>query len=350
MNIFVAGGAGFMGSHFVKYLLTKYPDYTVVNFDKLTYAGNLDNLKEIEGNSRYHFVQGDICDRAEVERAIREYSIDVIVNYAAETHVDRSIMDPDAFLKTDILGTFNLLEATKKFGPASPSSSAGKSAGRLKKMVQVSTDEVYGSIETGLFTEDSPFAPNSPYAAGKAGGDHLCRAYFVTYQTPVVVTHSCNFYGSYQYPEKIIPLFITNLLEGKKVPLYGDGKNVREWIHTSDHCRAIDLALHNAQPGSVYNIGTGQELPNVELTNLILKYVGAEESMIEYVKDRPGHDRRYAIDWLKIKQELGWEPLKSFEEGLKETVEWYRDNEWWWKKLKDGSYEEYYRKQYKGIE
>lgn len=342
MNILVAGGAGFMGSHFVKYLLAQYPDYTVVNFDKLTYAGNLDNLKEIEGNSRYHFVQGDICNRAEVERTIREYSIDVIVNYAAETHVDRSIMDPDAFLKTDILGTFNLLEVTKQFGPAS-------SAGRLKKMVQVSTDEVYGSIDEGFFTEDSPFAPNSPYSASKAGGDHLCRAYFVTYQTPVVVTHSCNFYGSYQYPEKIIPLFITNLLEGKKVPLYGDGKNVREWIHTIDHCRAIDAVIHKAEPGSVYNIGTGQELPNVELTNLILKYVGAEESMIEYVKDRPGHDRRYAINWSKIKNELGWEPLKSFEEGLRETVEWYRNNEWWWKKLKDGSYQEYYKRQYKSM-
>lgn len=321
-----------MGSHFVKYLLTKYPDYTVINFDKLTYAGNLDNLKEIEGNSRYHFVQGDICNRAEVEQAIQKYSIDVIVNYAAETHVDRSIMDPDAFLKTDILGTFNLLEVTKQF--------------RLKKMIQVSTDEVYGSIETGLFTEDSPFAPNSPYSAGKAGGDHLCRAYFVTYQTPVVVTHSCNFYGSHQYPEKIIPLFITNLLEGKKVPLYGDGKNSREWIHTSDHCRAIDLVLHKAVAGSVYNIGTSQELPNVALTHLILKYVGTGLEMIEYVKDRPGHDRRYAIDWSKIKHELGWEPLRSFEEGLKETVEWYRAHEEWWKQLKDGSYEEYYRKQY----
>lgn len=335
MNIFVAGGAGFMGSHFVKYVLAKYPDYTVVNFDKLTYAGNLDNLKEIGDNPRYHFVQGDICNRVEVEHAIQEYAIDVIINYAAETHVDRSIMDPDAFLKTDILGVFNLLEATKKF--------------RLKKMVQVSTDEVYGSIETGLFTEDSPFAPNSPYAAGKAGGDHLCRAYFVTYQTPVVVTHSCNFYGSYQYPEKIIPLFITNLLEGKKVPLYGDGKNVREWIHTSDHCRAIDLVVHKAESGAVYNIGTGQELPNVELTNLILKYVGVGPEMIEYVKDRPGHDRRYAIDWSKIKNELGWEPMKSFEEGLQQTVEWYRDNEGWWKKLKDGSYEEYYRKQYQKV-
>ena len=236
-----------MGSNFVRYLLNTYPDYTVVNFDKLTYAGNLLNLESVEKNPRYHFVQGDICNREQIQSAIKKYAIDVVVNYAAETHVDRSIMDPEAFLRTDVLGTYQLLEATKKFG--------------LKKMVQVSTDEVFGSIDEGFFTEESPFQPNSPYSASKAGGDLLCRAYFVTYKTPVVVTHSCNFIGSYQYHEKFIPLFITNLIEGKKVPLYGDGKNVREWIYVDDHCRAIDAILHRAEPGSVYNIGTGQKLP-----------------------------------------------------------------------------------------
>jgi len=333
MRLLVCGGAGFMGSHFIKYILAKYSDYQVVNFDKLTYAGNLENLHEVENNPRYKFVQGDICDRQMLEKVAQEFGIEAIVNYAAETHVDRSIMDPDAFLRTDVLGTFNLLETTKKFN--------------LKKMVQISTDEVYGSIEKGSFTEESSFAPNSPYAAAKAGGDHLCRAYWVTYQTPVVISHSCNFYGANQYPEKIIPLFITNLLEGKKVPLYGDGKNIREWIHTSDHCRAIDLLLHKAQAGEVYNIGTGHEIENVELTKLILAEMGFGEEMIEPVKDRPGHDRRYAIDFSKIKKDLGWKPEKDFSDGLKETIGWYRANESWWKKLKSGEYLEYYTKQYK---
>lgn len=322
-----------MGSHFVKYILAKYPDYQVVNFDKLTYAGNLENLREIEKNSRYKFIQGDICDRAAVTKAVQDNNIEMIVNYAAETHVDRSIMDPDAFLRTDVLGTFNLLEATKNFN--------------LTKMVQVSTDEVYGSTEHGSFTEESPFAPNSPYAAAKAGGDHLCRAYFVTYKIPVVVSHSCNFYGTNQYPEKLIPFFITNLLEGKKVPLYGDGKNVREWIHTGDHCRAIDLLLHKAMPGEVYNIGTGHEMENIELTKLILAEMGFGEEMIELVKDRPGHDRRYSIDFSKMSRDFDWHPKKSFVDGLKETIEWYRNNEDWWKPLKSGEHLEYFKKQYK---
>ncbi len=344
-----------MGSHFIKYILAKYPDYQVVNFDKLTYAGNLENLREVENtkvfsalsqeskqvssslarlenNPRYKFVQGDICDRLALEKAAREFGIEAIVNYAAETHVDRSIMDPDAFLRTDVLGTYNLLEVTKNFN--------------LKKIVQVSTDEVYGSIEKGSFTEESPFAPNSPYSAAKAGGDHLCRAYFVTYKTPVVVSHSCNFYGTNQYPEKLIPFFITNLLEGKKVPLYGDGKNVREWIHTGDHCRAIDLLLHKAMPGEVYNIGTGHEMENIELTKLILTEMGFGEEMIEPVKDRAGHDRRYAIDCSKITRDLGWKPEKDFSAGLKETIEWYRNNEAWWKPLKNGEHLNYFKKQY----
>ncbi len=321
-----------MGSHFVKYLLQNYPDYRVVVFDTLTYAGNLDNLKEVESDPQYTFVHGDICDKDAVERAVEMYKISAIVNYAAETHVDRSILDPAAFLKTDVIGVFNLLEATKKFG--------------LQKLVQISTDEVFGSTEVGLFAETSAFEPNSPYAASKAGGDLLCRAYHVTYKTPVVVTHSCNFYGPNQYPEKLIPLFITNLLEGKKVPVYGDGLNVREWIHVSDHCRAIDAILHKAAPGSVYNIGTGDEMKNIDITKMILSFVGVGDEMIEYVSDRPGHDRRYAIDWSKLKNDLGWEPLKKFEVGLQETVEWYKNNEAWWKKIKSGEYLEYYKKQY----
>ncbi|MBP7992278.1 MAG: dTDP-glucose 4,6-dehydratase [Candidatus Magasanikbacteria bacterium] len=332
MRLLVCGGAGFMGSHFIKYILTKYPEYRVVNFDVLTYAGNLNNLKEVAENPRYTFVKGDITDAIAVQKVVEEHAIEVIVNYAAETHVDRSIMDPEAFLRTGIFGTRNLLEVTKNKN--------------LQKMIQISTDEVFGSIEQGEFTEESPFAPNSPYAASKAGADLLCRSYFVTYQTPVVVTHSCNYYGSHQYPEKVIPLFITNLLEGKKVPLYGDGLNVREWIHTSDHCRAVDAVLHKAEPGSVYNIGTGQEYTNIDLTKLVLQKMNLGEEMIEPVKDRAGHDRRYAIDHSKITRELGWEPQVQFEDGIAETIKWYRDNEWWWKDLKSGAYREYYQAQY----
>ena len=332
MRVLVCGGAGFMGSHFIKYILAKYPEYEVVNFDKLTYAGNLENLREVENDSRYTFVHGDICDRATLAQVVKEHNIDAIINYAAETHVDRSIMDPDAFLRTEILGTFNLLEVTKEFS--------------LKKMVQVSTDEVYGSISKGTFTEETPFAPNSPYSAAKAGADHLCRAYFVTYKTPVIVSHSCNFYGTHQFPEKLIPFFITNLLEGKKVPLYGDGKNVREWIHTSDHCRAIDTLLHKAEPGSVYNIGSGKELENVAITKFILEYMDFGEEMIEQVTDRPGHDRRYAIDCSKMKKDFGWQAEKDFKEGLRETIDWYKNNPQWWQPLKNGAHAEYFKKQY----
>lgn len=332
MKLLITGGAGFMGSYFIKYILATYPDYEIINFDKLTYAGNLDNLKEVESDSRYQFMKGDIADTQTLEKIVSSTSIDAVINYAAETHVDRSILDPEAFLKTDIFGTYNLLELAKKYG--------------IKKMIQISTDEVFGSIPQGVFTEKSSFEPNSPYAAAKAGGDLLCRSYFVTYQTPVIVTHSCNFYGTHQYPEKLIPLFITNLLEGKKVPLYGDGTNVREWIHTSDHCRAIDTILHEGKIGEVYNIGSGVEKTNKEITKLILENLGYGEDMIEWVKDRPGHDQRYAIDHSKLSNELGWQPEKRFEDGIRETIEWYKKNEWWWKKLKSGEYVEYYKKQY----
>lgn len=319
-----------MGSNFIRYILKKYPDWQVKNLDKLTYCGNLDNLKGIEQNSNYKFVKGDIANKKDVERAIGE-GVDKIVNCAAETHVDRSIMEPEAFVKTDIFGTYTLLETARKYN--------------VKQYIQISTDEVYGSIEDGEFNEESPFVPNSPYAASKAGADLLCRAYFKTYGLPVIVTHSCNFYGPYQYPEKLIPLFITNLLEGKKVPVYGDGKQMREWIFTEDYCWAIDLLMEKGEPGEVYNIGTGYLKQNIETTRFILSELGFGEEMIEYVKDRPGHDFRYSLNCEKLKK-LGWKPQVSWEEGMRQTIKWYQENEWWWKKIKNGEYLEYYKKQY----
>jgi len=330
MKLLITGGCGFMGSNFIRYILEKYPEYSVVNLDALTYAGNPANLKDIEQDSRYTFVHGSITDDTLV-KSLFEQDIDAVINYAAETHVDRSIMDPKAFILTDVLGTYTLLEAIRTF--------------RTPRYIQISTDEVYGSIEDGAFTENSPFLPNSPYAASKAGGDLLCRAYVQTYHLPVIVTHSCNFYGPYQYPEKVIPLFITNLFEGKKVPLYGDGKNVREWIFTQDHCSAIDALLHKGILGEVYNIGTGYEIPNVDLTMKLLTYTGRDTDMIEYVKDRPGHDRRYALDASKLRA-LGWKSQYSFEEGLQKTVQWYQEHSDWWKSIKSGEYKEYYKEQY----
>lgn len=319
-----------MGSNFIRYVLKNHPAWQVANLDKLTYAGNLENLKEAESNSNYKFIKGDITNTADVEMAIGD-GVDKIINYAAETHVDRSILEPDAFIKTDVLGTCTLLEAVRKHNVA--------------QYIQISTDEVYGSIEDGEFFENSPFEPNSPYAASKAGADHLCRAYFKTYNLPVIVTHSCNFYGPNQYPEKLIPLFITNLLEGKKVPLYGAGNQEREWIFTEDHCRAIDLLMEKGEPGEVYNIGTGYRQKNIEITRLILKELGFDESQIEYVKDRPGHDFRYALNSDKLRA-LDWIPSRSFDEGLRRTISWYRENQNWWRRIKSGEFLEYYKKQY----
>jgi dTDP-glucose 4,6-dehydratase len=319
MKLLVTGGAGFIGSNFIHYILGKYPKYEIVNFDKLTYAGNLDNLKGLEDNPRYKFVKGDIADEKVVADLFAKYKFDAVLNYAAETHVDRSITGPKEFIVTDVLGTYTLLEAVKKHG--------------TKRYIQISTDEVFGSTEEGSFTEETPFMPNSPYSASKAGADHLCRAYHVTYRVPVIVTHSCNVYGRYQYPEKVIPLFVTNLLQGKKVPLYGDGKNIREWLYTEDHCSAIDLILHEGKDGEVYNIGSGHEMANVDLTYMILKELGKDEKMIELVSDRLGHDRRYSIDSTKLRKELGWSPKYNFKEALVETIEWYKNNQWWWEKL-----------------
>jgi dTDP-glucose 4,6-dehydratase len=275
-------------------------------------------------------VKGDIAKREDVEKAIGE-GVDKIINYAAETHVDRSILEPDAFIKTDVFGTYTLLEAAKKYNVA--------------QYIQISTDEVFGSIKEGFFDEESPFRPNSPYAASKAAADHLCRAYFKTYNLPIIVSHSCNFYGPNQYPEKLIPLFVTNLLENKKVPVYGQGQQVREWIFTEDHCRAIETIMEKGEPGEVYNIGTGYEKQNIETTRFILKELGFGEEMIEYVKDRPGHDFRYAINSQKLRG-LGWQPRVSWEEGLRRTIKWYRENEDWWKRIKSGEYLKYYKKQY----
>ncbi len=329
-NILVTGGAGFIGSNLVRYLLRKYPQYHTVVYDKLTYAGNLDNLREVERDPRYAFVLGDICDAPTVERAVREHRIDTIVNLAAETHVDRSIMDADAFIKTDVYGTYVLLEAAKKFG---------------LRYHQVGTDEVYGWVEEGSSTEQDRLLPRSPYAASKAGADLLIYAYSVTHHVPVTITRGANNIGPYQYPEKVVPLFITNALDNLPLPLYGDGRQMRDYQYVLDHCEGIDLVLHQGKIGEVYNVGTGREIYNIDMAHLILKLLGKPESLIHHVADRPGHDRRYSLDVSKLRA-LGWEPAHTFEEALEKTVRWYVANEWWWRKLKSGEYREYYRKQY----
>lgn len=329
MKLLVTGGAGFIGSNFIRYILTKHPSYSVVNLDKLTYAGNLENLRDIEADPRYRFVQGDICDAALVREIAR--GVDAIVNFAADTHVDRSIIDAGDFIRTDVFGTFTLLEAVKEL--------------RIPRYLQISTDEVYGSIQRGAFRESDPLNPSNPYSASKAGGDLLARAYGTTYKLPVIITRSSNNFGPYQYPEKIIPLFITNALEDRPLPLYGDGKNVRDWLYVLDNCAAIDLVLRKGQDGEVYNIGGGTEVENLVLTRQILRLLGKPESLIQPVKDRPGHDRRYALDCHKLRA-LGWKPAHAFGEALAETVEWYRSHESWWRPLKSGEFRAYYEKQY----
>ncbi len=330
MKLLITGGAGFIGSNFIRYILNKYPDYQVVNLDKLTYCGNLDNLKDIENDPRYEFIRGDICDKKLVDEVFAR-GIDGVTNFAAETHVDRSILDPEAFIKTDVLGTHVLLEAARKFN--------------IKKYVQISTDECYGSIKEGSSKETDIVVPRSPYSASKTAGDLLVLSYFTTYGLPVLVTRGSNTYGGWQYPEKLIPLFVTNLLEGKKVPLYGDGLNIRDWIYVLDHCSGIDTVLHGGKVGEIYNIGGGNEKTNLEITKIVLGQLGKDESSIKYVKDRPGHDRRYSLDTSKIK-ELGWQSKYSFEGAMRETIDWYKNNQWWWKKIKSGEYLEYYKKQY----
>jgi len=317
MKLLITGGCGFIGSNFIKYMFKKHPAYKIVNLDKLTYCGNPDNLRDIERDLRCTFIKGDICDKKAVESAIK--SCDAVVNFAAETHVDRSIEDASAFIRTNIHGVYTLLESAKKHN--------------IKKFIQISSDEVYGSIRKGSFKETSLLHPNSPYSAAKAGGDHLALSYYTTFKLPVIVTRSSNNFGPYQYPEKVIPLFITNLLANKSVPLYGDGLNVRDWLYVIDNCDAIDLILHKGKIGEIYNIGGSFEVPNIELTKIILKFLGKTDKMIYYVADRLGHDRRYSLDSAKIKK-LGWKPSKSFDTAMKETINWYRANTSWWQKLK----------------
>jgi dTDP-glucose 4,6-dehydratase len=337
-NLMVTGGAGFIGSNFVRYMLEEYPDYSIVVYDKLTYAGNPNNLRDVAEHfaDRYAFVQGDICEAARVRDTIHTHGVDTIVNFAAETHVDRSIMDPDAFIKTDVYGTYVLLEATRELG--------------LERMHQVSTDEVYGHVPEGASKETDPIAPRSPYAASKASGDMMVNAYYITYNLPVTITRGANNIGPYQYPEKVVPLFTTNAIDDLPMPLYGDGLQVRDYQYVSDHCEAIDIVLHRGKIGGVYNIGTGTEMRNIDMTRLVLKLLGKPASLIQPVRDRPGHDRRYALDVTKICR-LGWEPAHSCEEAIEQTVRWYVENEWWWRPIKSGEhYQEYYKRQYKGRE
>lgn len=317
MNILVTGGCGFIGSNFIHYMLNKHKDYKICNLDKLTYAGNLDNLKDFERHPRYRFIKGDICNKRLVLDIVKQS--DAIINFAAETHVDNSIKDSNEFINTNIKGTQILLDVAKLC--------------RIQKFIQISTDEVYGSIKKGSSKEEDKLEPNSPYSASKAAADMLVRSYNVTFKVPAVITRSSNNYGPYQYPEKLIPLFITNLMSGKKVPLYGDGLNVRDWLNVQDNCEAIDSILHKGEIGEIYNIGGASEKTNFEITKLVLKELNKDDSYIEFVKDRPGHDRRYSLNISKLKK-MGWKPKKNFEKGIKETVKWYRENRKWWLKLK----------------
>jgi dTDP-glucose 4,6-dehydratase len=333
VKLLVAGGAGFIGSNFIRYILDAHADWQVVNVDKLTYAGNLANLKDLEGEERYGFVRADICDAPRIGEIVSVERPDAIVNFAAETHVDRSIDDPSLFLKTNVLGTQVLLTAARRQG--------------IARYVQISTDEVYGSLAPeGKFSEGSPLRPNSPYAASKTAGDLLARAWFKTYGVPVIVTRCSNNYGPYQFPEKLIPFFITLLRENKPVPVYGDGLNVRDWIHVDDHSRAIDAVLLRGRPGEIYNIGGGNERTNIEITKLLFSFTGKPESLMKFVADRPGHDRRYAIDDTKIRRELGIAPRVPFEEGLRETVRWYLENEEWCRAVRSGEYLNFYDQWY----
>lgn len=332
MKLLITGGAGFIGSNFIYYIINKHPDYKIINLDLLTYAGNLENLKDIEKNPNYKFVKGDIADQKLVNELVKD--VDIIVNFAAESHVDRSILDPQNFVRTNIIGTYTLLEVARNSSN--------------KRFHHISTDEVFGSLgpKDVPFNENTPYNPSSPYSASKAASDHMIRAYGHTYGLPITISNCSNNYGPYQFPEKLIPLFITNLLEGKKVPLYGDGMNIRDWIYVEDHCEAIDLIIHKGKIGETYCVGGNSEKTNKEITYKILELMGKDESSIEFVRDRPGHDRRYAIDFSKIKTELSWEPKMTFREGLKKTIKWYKNNEEWWKKIKSGKYLEYYQRQY----
>lgn len=330
-RILVTGGCGFIGSNFIRLLLRERPEWQVVNLDKLTYAGRLENLQDVAGDPRYSFILGDICDPEAVQKAM--FGCQLAVNFAAETHVDRSILGASHFIETDVKGVMVLLEEARKVG--------------LEKFIQVSTDEVYGSIERGSFTEESPLNPRNPYAASKAGGDRMAYAYWATYGVPIVITRASNNYGPYQYPEKLIPLFVTNALRDAPLPVYGDGRNVRDWLFVEDHCRALLFLLEHGQPGEVYNIAGGNERENLEVTKAVLRLLGKPESLIRFVADRPGHDRRYSLDATKLRK-LGWAPQVDFQKGLELTVRWYVENSWWWQPIKDhdGDFRKFYQTQY----
>ncbi|MCK9379334.1 MAG: dTDP-glucose 4,6-dehydratase [Candidatus Moranbacteria bacterium] len=335
MKLLITGGAGFIGSNFVHYWTREYPDDKIVNLDALTYAGNLENLKELENNPNYKFVRGNICDEKLVSELVKD--ADIVVHFAAESHVDRSISDSGDFIRTNIIGTHTLLEAARKNGN--------------KRFHHISTDEVFGSLgkDEAAFREDTSYDPRSPYSASKASPDHLVRAYFHTYGLPITISNCSNNYGPYQFPDKLIPLFATNLIEGKKIPVYGKGDNIRDWIYVDDHNRGVDMILKKGKIGETYCLGGNSEKTNLEITHKILELTGKGEEMIEYVADRKGHDKRYAIDFSKAKKELGWEPQISFEDGLRKTVEWYEKNQQWWKNIKSGEYQEYYKKQYRNL-
>ena len=329
MKILITGGLGFIGSNFIRYILDKYPNYEVINLDKVTYAANFANLRDIENDRRYKFIKGDICQAKIVNQIMKK--VDYVVHLAAESHVDRSIIGAEDFIQTNIYGTYVLLEAARKY--------------KIKKFLFISTDEVYGSIAKGKFKETNLLLPNSPYAASKASADLLSRSYFKTHDLPVLITRSSNNYGPWQFPEKLIPFFVTQLIENKKVPVYGDGKQVRDWLYVLDNCAGIDLVLHQGKIGEIYNIGADCEKENIEITKIILKELNQNKSMIKYVKDRLGHDRRYALNSSKIKR-LGWKPEYRFNQALKQTIDWYKNNQEWWKKIKLGEYLKYYQKQY----
>lgn len=331
MRLLVTGGAGFIGSHLIHRLLSG-PDHVVVNLDALRYSGNLNNLSDLQGNPHHIFVQGDICDQPTVAALLRTHRIEGIINCAAETHVDRSIIDPGSFARTDVVGTGVLLEEARRAG--------------IQRFLQVSTDEVYGSVETGISTEDDPLAPRSPYSASKAGGDLLALSYWTTYRFPVVVTRGSNTYGSNQYPEKFIPLFVTNAIDGQLLPLYGDGRHQRDWLAVEDHCAGIEHAFLHGTPGTVYNVGGGNERENRAVAERILELLGKPKSLLRFVTDRPGHDRRYAVDCSRLRN-LGWTPTVPFDEGLQATVRWYQDHESWWRPIKSGEFRQYYDEQYR---
>lgn len=330
-NIFVTGGAGFIGSAFVRHMVKAYPQYTIITFDKLTYAGNLDNLIPVQQAGNHHFEQGDIADREAVRHVFETYSIDTVVNFAAESHVDRSILDPNAFIMTDVVGVYTLLDESRKH--------------KIGRFLQVSTDEVYGDVHDGFSTEEDRFLPNSPYAASKAGGELMVRSYNVTYGMDTVITRGSNTYGPYQYPEKLIPFFTTEAIDDRPLPVYGDGRQTRDWLHVDDHARGVDLVLHKGENGQAYNLA-GEDLRfNIDVTNMILSALGKPASLIRHVPDREGHDRRYAMSAEKARA-LGWTRDYTFEAGLADAIAWYRDNEWWWRKIKSGEFLEYYKQQY----